>query len=304
MIAKKISCIFFIIFFNIHLAFSLDFKIVMKINNEIFTNIDIDNEKKYLTILNPNLQNISKEEINSLSKNSLIRQSIKKEEVEKYFILKSHSNLGENLIKDIYTNQGFSNKTEFSIFLESKGLSLKIFREKILIDKLWNTLIYEKFKKKIKIDEKNIKQRVKLLISSRKKVTEYNLSEILLDIDTDYIELIKFIDKYGFITAANKYSISDTSTDGGKIGWVNINNLDEKIKTIISSLNVGQISQPIEMSNGKLLIKINEIRELENQIDINEAVKKQINFEQNRQLKNFSINYYKKLKQNKIINEY
>ena len=65
-----------------------------------------------------------------------------------------------------------------------------------------------------------------------------------------------------------------------------------------------QVSEPIEIPNGYLLIKLNQKRELENKIDLDLEIKKQINLEQNRQLNNFSLNFYKKLKQNSIINEY
>ena len=116
--------------------------------------------------------------------------------------------------------------------------------------------------------------------------------------------MIDFIDNYGFEAAASKYSISDTSMNGGKIGWVKNNNLADKLKKQISNLNEGQISKPIEIPNGNLLIKLNQKRELENKIDLDLEIKKQINFEQNRQLNSFSLNFYKKLKQNSIINEY
>tara|TARA_B100001027_G_C16007521_1_gene215422 strand:- start:194 stop:514 length:321 start_codon:yes stop_codon:yes gene_type:complete len=106
------------------------------------------------------------------------------------------------------------------------------------------------------------------------------------------------------VSAANKYSISDTSSSGGKIGWIKMSSLNEKLKIQISKLKKEQISDPIQIPNGKLLIKINDIKELKNQINIEKEIKRQINFEKNRQLKNLSLNYYKKLKQNKIINEY
>ena len=173
-----------------------------------------------------------------------------------------------------------------------------------MIDRLWNSLIYEKFKNKIKIDENDIKNKVETFINNQEKVYEYNLSEILFDLNTDYKQLIDFIDNYGFEAAASKYSISDTSMNGGKIGWVKNNNLADKLKKQISNLSEGQISEPIEIPNGNLLIKLNQKRELENKIDLDSEIKKQINFEQNRQLNSFSLNFYKKLKQNSIINEY
>ena len=55
--------------------------------------------------------------------------------------------------------------------------------------------------------------------------------------------------------------------NGGKIGWVKNNNLADKLKKI-SNLSEGQISEPIEIPNGNLLIKLNQKRELKSKIDL------------------------------------
>ena len=301
---KKIIFFFIIFFFQINSINSYEVKIVTKVNNEILTNTDIFNEAKYLLILNTNLKNLNKNELYELSKNSLIRQILKKEEVTKYFKLEKHSELGEKLIKENYTALGYENKEKYSNFLKKEGFSIEILKEKLLIERLWNSLIYEKFKNKIKINEDEIKNRVEAFINSQEKVYEYNLSEILFDLNTDYKQLIDFIDNYSFEAAASKYSISDSSVNGGKVGWIKSNNLAEKLKKKISNLKEGQISKPIEIPNGNLLLKVNQKRELKSQIDLELETNKQINFEQNRQLNSFSLNFYKKLKQNSIINEY
>ena len=302
---SKKTIFFFIIFFlQINLVNSSEVKIVTKVNSEILTNIDIENESKYLTIQNTNLKNLNKNELYELSKNSLIRQILKKGEVLKNFKLEKNTKLGEKLLKENYTAIGFENREKYSYFLKKQGFEIEILREKLLIDRLWNLLIYEKFKNKIKIDEDEIKKKVKEFINNQRKVYEYDLSEILFDINTNYNELIDFTDKHGFEAAASKYSISDTSTNGGKIGWIKSNNLAEKLRKQISNLSEGQISEPIEIPNGNLLIKLNRKREIENRIDLELEIKKQISFEQNRQLNSFSLNFYKKLKQNSIINEY
>ena len=304
MITKKI--IFFLIIFlvQIYQSNSSEVKIVYKVNNEILTNIDIANEGKYLLIVNTNLKNLNKNELYELSKNSLIRQTLKKEEVEKYFKLEKHSELSEKLLKENYTARGFRNKEKYSNFLMREGFNIEILKEKLLIERLWNSLIYEKFKNKIKIDESEIKKKVETFINNQEKIYEYNLSEILFNFETDYKELIDFINNYGFEAAASKYSISDTSTNGGKIGWIKNNNLNEKLKKTISNLNEGQISNPIKIPNGNLLIKLNKKNELKSKIDSDLEIKKQISFEQNRQLNSFSLNFYKKIKQNSTINEY
>ena len=107
MITKKIIFFLIIFFVQIYQSNSSEVKIVYKVNNEILTNIDIANEGKYLLIVNTNLKNLNKNELYELSKNSLIRQILKKEEVEKYFKLEKHLVLrllasGSGLMPDIF----------------------------------------------------------------------------------------------------------------------------------------------------------------------------------------------------------
>ena len=304
MITNKIFLFFIIFFFQVYLSNSSEVKIVYKVNNEILTNIDIQNEGKYLLIINTNLKNLNKNELYELSKSSLIRQILKKEEVKKYFKFEEYSELSEKLIKENYSAQGFENREKYSNFLIKEGLNIVILEEKLLIERLWNSLIFEKFKSKIKIDENEIKKKVETFINNQEKVYDYNLSEILFNFDTDYKALIDFINNHGFEAAASKYSISDTSTNGGKIGWVRNNNLSEILKKKISNLDEGQISSPTKIPNGNLLIKLNKKKELKSKFDLDLEIKKKISFEQNRQLNNFSLNFYKKIKQNSTINEY
>ena len=115
---------------------------------------------------------------------------------------------------------------------------------------------------------------------------------------------MEFINNYGFESAAAKYSISDTSKKGGKIGWINPNNLAKNLKEKIIILNVGEISAPIKIPNGNLIIKINLKRQIKNKLNLDEEVKKLESYETNKQLNSFSVNYYKKLKQNTVIYEY
>ena len=66
---------FFIINFNVY---ATSIKIITKVDNEIITNIDINNEKKYLLFLNPKLDQLNRNQIDEIAKNSLITEIIKK----------------------------------------------------------------------------------------------------------------------------------------------------------------------------------------------------------------------------------
>ena len=132
----------------------------------------------------------------------------------------------------------------------------------------------------------------------------FNLSEILFTFDVSLNELNAFIKKYGFKSAAVRFSVSDTSSKGGEIGWVRLSNLSQEFKEKINYLKIGEYTQPIKIPSGNLILKLNSKREIKDQFDLDNETKKQVIFEQNRQLNSFSLNYYNKLKQNAIINEY
>ena len=284
--------------------FSKEIKIISKINNEIITNIDLENQIKYLLITNSNLQDLSRKELIELSKKSLIREVIKKREINKFISVSEKSNLEEKVIKRNYTNFGFNNISDYKSFLQGKGISLEFVKSKLVIEQLWNTLIYEKFREKVKINEDEIKKKIIIYKSKQKKLYEYNLSEILFDFDVSLNEINSFIKKYGFESAVVKFSISDTSSKEGEIGWVRLSNLSQEFQKKIYSLKIGEYTEPIKIPSGNLILKLNSKREIKDQFDLDKEIKKQIIFEQNRQLNSFSLNYFNKLKQNTIINEY
>ena len=306
MLSKKIYNFFLILIFiliSINI-YAKEIKIIGKIDNEIITNIDLENQIKYLLITNSNLKDLNKKDLIELSKNSLINEILKKKEIDKFLSINEKSSLGEKLVKQNYMSLGFDNKSDYKSFLEKKGISLELVKSKLVIEKLWNTLIYEKFKEKVKINENQIKKKIKIYKNQQKKLYEFNVSEILFTFDVSFNEVNEFIKKYGFKSAAVKFSISDTSSKGGEIGWVKLTNLSQEFQEKIYSLKIGEHTEPIKIPSGNLILKLNSKKEIKDQFDLDKETKKQIIFEQNRQLNSFSLNYFNKLKQNAIINEY
>ena len=302
--SKKIIYFIIIYFFFFINSHANEIKIISKVDNKIITNFDLENQIKYLMIMNNNLKNLTKLELIELSRNSLIKYIIKKEETDKFFNVNEISNLEEKLIKQNYLSLGLKNKTEYLSLLNNKKLDIDFIKNKLVVEQLWNKLIYDKFHKKIKIDEKEIRKKIGVFKSNLQPFYKVDLSEILFEFETSLDELNKFINEYGFENAAIKYSISNTSSSGGKIGWINLSNLTPEIQKEILNLKIGENTKPIKIANGNLIIKLNSKKEIEEKFDLDKETEKQILFEQNRQLNSYSINYYKKIKQNTSINEY
>ena len=306
MFIKRILIFIIIFSFLYNFSKSQEIVIISKVDNEIITNLDIEIEKKYLLLLNDKLNKLNKKEFFKLAKNSLIREKIKKKEINKVF-KKRDENIKNKIIKNFYTRLGFEKKKEFIKFLKSKKINFENLREKLIIEAFWNQLIYIKFKNRIRIDKNSIKNDVINYYKSKDKKYEFNLSEIVIDFEKDISlrkeEILKYINEFSFKVAANKYSKSDTSKYGGEIGWVKSSRLSKKIKKQISLIKIGEITEPIQTSNGYLFLKLNNKREIKEKLNIDKELSQQIEFEKNRQLNQFSLNYYKKLKQNAKIYE-
>ena len=303
---KKLFIFFIISFLFFNFTKSQEIIIISKVDGKIITNIDIEIEKKYLLLLNNNLNELSKNEFFELAKNSLVREIIKKKEIKKTFSQQSEITKNK-IIENFYNRLGFDKKNEFIKFLDTKNISFKNLKEKLIVEALWNQLIYIKFNNKIRIDKNSIKNKIIDYYNSKDKKYEYNLSEITIDIEKDINlkkkEILKYIEKFGFEIAANKYSKSDTSKYGGEIGWIKSTRLSKKIKNKISKIKIGEITKPIQTPNGYLFLKLNDKREIVEKLDLEKELKQQINFEKNRQLNQFSLIYYKKLKKNTNIYE-
>ena len=175
--------------------------------------------------------------------------------------------------------------------------------------KLLNQLIYDRYSKNLKINKIQLRKKILNNLKNKKKF-EYNLSEILYSIKNNeshnsiLMKINQNIEKIGFENTANIFSNSNSSKNGGLIGWINELQLSNKVRNEINKLEIGQVSKPIKIQNGYLLIKINDKKEFKENINIEDQLTKLINKEKNRQLNTFSNIFYKRLKKNIEINEY
>ncbi len=310
MIKIKLLLIFILIFASSNLANSYTIEVKIKVNNEIITNIDIDNEKKYLIFLNSKLTELDTKRIDKISKDSLITEIIKRNELKKVFDLNKTQNITIEIEKQIIKNKNLSSKAEFIDLLEKNDLNYNIVKRKLQVEALWNQLILKKYINNVKIDKESLKKGILDQYNNKEKIFEYNLSEIVFkeslnkDLKNILNKIQKNIDEIGFENTANIYSISNTSKNGGLIGWVNELQLSKKINEEIKNLKVNSISKPIKIQSGYILIKLNDKKEFKQKFNLNDQLKKLTNEEKNRQLNNFSIIFFKKLKKNTEIYEY
>ena len=308
MFKKKILVFFGLIFFILSAnSNGIENKILIKIENQIITSLDINNEFKYLVALNPSIKNSKKDDIFKLSKRSVLQERIKKIEIEKNFNNpRIPQEFLEQILRNVYSKIGLTNLEDFKKYLISNKIDFENVKSKLKTEALWNELILIKFSSKVKINEKQLRRRIE---NKNTFLKSYLLSEIsfevtsLKQLDNKFQEISRVINEKGFDFAALKYSVSPTSNLGGKLDWINENSLNKNIRTVINDLKINDFTKPINVPGGFLILKINDIKNTKIEVDVEKEFKKLKNYEKNNQLNQYSKIYFNKIKKDLEISE-
>ena len=306
---KKLRNIILVVLYSLTIyssTIAIENKILFKVNNEIITSIDILTEINYLIAINNDFSKMPKKQVFEIAKNSLIREKIKEIELKKFFKeIKVEDEFLNNLLINHFSSTGITNINDFEKYFLSLDIGPSLIKKKITIEILWNEFIFKKFNRSVKVNEELIKK--ELLTSDKQK--EFLLSEILFALDKNekldekiYL-LEKEIKDKGFSQTALTYSESDTATKGGKLGWVKETIMNSKIRENVKKVKINEHTNPIVIPGGFLILKIEGIREVENDFDLDIEINKIIKEKTNKQLNQFSNIYYNKVKKDILINE-
>ena len=307
---RKFYIFLILIFFILNSAHSNEIKILYKLENEIITSQDIVNEINYLVSLNNNLSSLERNKLNQIAINSAIKEKIKHLELIKFFkIDENNKEIDQIVFNELNRRLNIKDINTLNKYFSNYNLDLDLVKYKIRVELFWNKLIYDKYNSKILIDKIELKNKILKDSKSKEPNYEYFLREIFFDLSENenlnekYDKILRTINQTGFENAANIYSLSDTSKFGGEIGWINRLQLSDKIIKEIDNMSNSDITNYIVAGNGYLIIKVEKKRMIETKINIDNELKTSIQKETDRQLNQFSINFFNKLKKNIFIYE-
>ena len=279
-------------------------EIVVKIDNNIITAYEIKNKIKTSLILSNqdiNQTNIDKNKKRALT--YLIDLKLKMNELEKFKFNLDNINVNNQLLSLSSNNViGFEKK------FQELGINFELFVNEIKIETAWKQLMFNIYKEKVKISQKDIDKEVLNYIQNSSDVTELKISEIEIDFDnnSNYQDevnfIIKEISENGFEKTAQKFSISSSSKNFGNIGWINSESLNSKVSKVLKNLKIGEVSKPIKSLNSFIFFKLIDKRVSKiNEIDTEEFKKRLINQRKNELFNLYSRSHLSKLKNNSLI---
>ncbi len=277
------------------------------VNEHIITNIDIENEINFITVLNPKLKNIDKKKIKKYAEDNLVNEKIKTTELSKFYEINSSDNLPNEVIMRFAQRLGINDLSKFKDYLRINNITFEEFSDKILIEHLWNMLIYKKYNNQVKIDKESIRKNLILELENQSQKQSYFLHEIIYsvsnqsEVEIKKEEIVNSIKKIGFENTANLLSLSESSKFNGELGWIEENQLSQSIKNEVKKINIGNYTDPIKIRDGYIILYVKDKKIGKKDFDIEEKLRKQIAFERNRKLSEFSRQYFKKIAINQEI---
>ena len=112
-------------------GFSLEnVNIVLKIDDQIVTNIDIKKEAKFLIALNKSLETLNEKKLIDLAKKSIVKETIKKKELLRYFELNQEDPNLDIFLESFYIKLNLNNLSELEVFLNTYDLTIESIKKK------------------------------------------------------------------------------------------------------------------------------------------------------------------------------
>ena len=119
----------------------------------------------------------------------------------------------------------------------------------------------------------------------------------------NYGPIYKTINKLGFAKAANKLSISSSSSQGGNMGWISSKSFNNNILKSIVKSEIGTVTKPIKQETSILILKINDKKNYKTERqDVNKLKDLIVRQKKEEKLKLFSRSHFASIESNILIN--
>ena len=299
MVKKITTLILILFFFSIYSKLiSNENKIIVKVGNEIITSYDLENEIRTnlvfqkLDITQDNIDKFKNQAIKNLINRKIKSKEVKKYKIEEYDKTQYNAYL-ENLDKTLANNFGLRS------YFKNYNLNYDVFLNSVIVELKWNRLILQLYKNQVKINPQEVENELNSLLKSYQSKKRYELSEIQLSkqefSSEKYLEVSNFIKKNGFKEAAKTYSISETKKNDGKLGIFDEDQLNEKVFNLVSKLNEGSFTEPIEIDEYVNIFYLERIIVTEESLDLESEKEKIINKKKEEKLNLFSSSHFANL---------
>tara|TARA_R110000868_G_scaffold408790_3_gene692715 strand:+ start:88705 stop:89979 length:1275 start_codon:yes stop_codon:yes gene_type:complete len=239
-------------------AAAQSFAPVIRVNDKVITQYEIDQRIRLLQLLN------APGDPRSLARDQLIEDRLKLGATEQFGVKPDETAITDGIAE--FAGRANMEPDAFIAALASDGVSRQTFRDFITAGVAWRTLIRGRFGSKVEISEQDVDRAiasqgsvggVRVLISEIFIPTGQNPAQA--EALANQLSQIRSISE--FSAAASKYSAASTRQNGGRVDWMNITSLPPALQSVLLGLSTGQVTQPLPVDGALALFQLRGMQE-------------------------------------------
>ncbi|APH60541.1 Peptidyl-prolyl cis-trans isomerase [Granulibacter bethesdensis] len=232
--------------------------IVAVVNGDVISKGDVDARRR-LFAMSTGLP-MSKEVLDRLTPQvlrQLVDEKLRLQEIQRRGIVITDSDIAHS-IQGMEQRNGMQ-PDALRHKLAADGVSMRTLIDQIRVQLGWTRVLRQQLGERVRISDKEIQDEEELL-ASQKGQTEYRVSEIFIPVDDpsraqaahDFADTVIQQLRSGapFPVVAAQFSQSQTALEGGDLGWVQPNQLDPQVVSVLKEMPPGAISNPIDVAGG------------------------------------------------------
>ena len=236
-----------------------EFRVAYQVDDQIISNYDINQARKLRNLLNNS--NLGRTEVEKI----VINEKIKEIYANRLKISASDAELNAQLNNFLKSNK--MNIRELKSLMRTKGIDIETFYNFVKSNIRWQKVLDNRFG--YKINNLPMQDTIPVAPTPKRIEKEYEFSEIFISYEQWDPKNAKLIAnrleielKAGadFEKAVERFSSAASKIKKGKVGPIKKSRLPKQFRDILDGLNKNEISRPLEINGGLVLLRLNKTR--------------------------------------------
>ena len=239
------------------------------VNGEVITDTDVEQRLNLvLTASGGRITGEERERLRMQVLRNLIDEKLQIQEARSHDVVIADEEVNQTF--DRVANQFKQQPKDFEAFLHGNGSSANSLKQQIRGELAWNRLLRRRIEPFVNVGDDEVRGIISKL-EAAKGTKEYRVGEIFLSAtpvtrDGVRANAARIAEQIrggsSFVAYARQFSEASTAGVGGDLGWVRQGQLPEAVGKAVSALSVGQISDPIDVPGGIMLVALTEDRQV------------------------------------------
>lgn len=232
------------------------------VNDSVISRFELDQRKRLLELFR------TPGDIDQQARDGLIDDRLRKQELDRFGLELSDEAL--NTALEEFAGRANLDLPQFTRLLEQNGIAFETLRDFVEVGVGWRDYIRARYTREVNITDADIERAIAQRNNQGSTAIEVLLSEIIIPAPPNRArqaqaaaERISRLRSFSaFEAAAREVSALPSRDQGGRLGWLPITNYPPQIRSILLDLRPGEVTEPLNITNGVALFQMRGVREV------------------------------------------